>query len=70
MRRLVAVAAAVLLAAATPVAGAPNLAALDVQAYDPPRPAPALSLPDLQGREASLAALRGKVVMLFFWATW
>ena len=34
------------------------------------QPAPAFSLPDLKGRNATLAELRGKVVMLFFWATW
>ena len=49
---------------------APDFASLQVQQYDPPRPAPAFSLPDLKGRNATLAELRGKVVMLFFWATW
>jgi thiol-disulfide isomerase/thioredoxin len=29
-----------------------------------------LSLPDLQGRQISLDALKGKVVILDFWATW
>lgn len=29
-----------------------------------------LSLPDLSGREQSLAALKGRVVVLNFWATW
>lgn len=33
-------------------------------------PAPAFSLTDLQGRTISSAALRGKVVVLDFWATW
>jgi thiol-disulfide isomerase/thioredoxin len=32
--------------------------------------APTLVLPDLSGREFSLAALRGKAVALNFWATW
>lgn len=33
-------------------------------------PAPAFSMTDLQGRTISSAALRGKVVVLDFWATW
>jgi cytochrome oxidase Cu insertion factor (SCO1/SenC/PrrC family) len=49
---------------------APDVASMQIQQYDPPRPAPAFSLPDLKGRNATLAELRGKVVMLFFWATW
>lgn len=70
MNVLAAVAAALTLTAAIPVLAAPDFAALQVQQYDPPRPAPAFSLPDLKGRNATLAELRGKVVMLFFWATW
>jgi thiol-disulfide isomerase/thioredoxin len=33
-------------------------------------PAPAFSLTDLQGRPVSSASLKGKVVVLDFWATW
>lgn len=33
-------------------------------------PAPAFSLPDLDGRNISLDQYRGKVVLLDFWATW
>ena len=34
------------------------------------RQAPSLSLPDLDGTEVSLDAMRGKIVLLNFWATW
>ena len=34
------------------------------------QPAPAVALPDLAGREVTLAALRGRAVALNFWATW
>jgi len=51
-------------------AAAPDFAALDVEKYDPPKPAPGFSLPDLEGRPVRLADLHGKVVLLFYWATW
>jgi thiol-disulfide isomerase/thioredoxin len=35
-----------------------------------PAPAPALTVTTLDGRRLTLAALRGKVVLLNFWATW
>jgi len=70
MRLLVGLTAAVMMTVAVPALAAPDFASLQVQQYDPPRPAPAFSLPDLKGRNATLAELRGKVVMLFFWATW
>jgi thiol-disulfide isomerase/thioredoxin len=35
-----------------------------------PKPAPALALPDLDGKAHDLASLKGKVVLINFWATW
>lgn len=51
-------------------AAAPDFASIDIQRYEPPKPAPAFALPDLDGRQVRLADLRGKVVLLFYWATW
>jgi len=51
-------------------AGAPDFASLQVQPYQPPKPAPAFALPGLDGKVTRLADLRGKVVLVFFWATW
>jgi hypothetical protein len=51
-------------------AASPDLGALDLQAYEAPKPAPAFSLPDLAGHTRNLEGFRGKVVLLFFWATW
>jgi len=49
---------------------APDFASLQVQPYQPPKPAPAFALPALDGRTVRLEDFRGKVVLLFFWATW
>ena len=51
-------------------AAAPDFASLQVRPYQPPKPAPAFALPGLDGNVTRLADLRGKVVLLFFWATW
>jgi cytochrome oxidase Cu insertion factor (SCO1/SenC/PrrC family) len=48
----------------------PDFASLQVQPYQPPKPAPAFALPGLDGKVTRLADLRGKVVLVFFWATW
>lgn len=43
------------------------------EAYVPPvfpRPAPAFTVEDLAGNELALAQLKGRVVLLDFWATW
>jgi cytochrome oxidase Cu insertion factor (SCO1/SenC/PrrC family) len=64
--------AALVLALLLPLgaAAAPDFAAMGIQRYDPPKPAPEFSLPDLDGRRVTLSDLRGKVVLLFYWATW
>jgi len=49
---------------------APDFASMQVQPYQPPKPAPAFALPSLDGRTVRLEDFRGKVVLVFFWATW
>lgn len=56
------------LAAATVLLSAAQAAAGGLPA--PGDPAPAIALPDLQGREVTLASLRGRAVLVHFWATW
>ena len=48
----------------------PASASTAVQTYPPGTPAPALRLPGLDGGQVDLAALRGRPVVVNFWATW
>lgn len=61
---------AVALLATAGLGAEPDFAALGVQRYDPPKPAPPFALPDLNGRTVRLEDLRGSVVLLYFWTTW
>jgi cytochrome c biogenesis protein CcmG/thiol:disulfide interchange protein DsbE len=48
----------------------PSSAPVGAQSYPPGTPAPALKLPALDGGQVDLAALRGRPVVVNFWATW
>jgi cytochrome c biogenesis protein CcmG, thiol:disulfide interchange protein DsbE len=48
----------------------PSSISTAAKAYPPGTPAPALRLPGLDGRPVDLAALRGRPVVVNFWATW
>lgn len=70
MRRIILAGLAVALFATASAGAGPDYSALQAQPYEPPKPAPLFTLPDLEGKAVSLEALRGKLVLLFFWATW
>ena len=71
MMRAALAAVLTMLVLATAAAGAaPDFATVQVQPYTDPKAAPTFALPDLDGRTHRLEELRGKVVMVFFWATW
>jgi cytochrome oxidase Cu insertion factor (SCO1/SenC/PrrC family) len=59
-----------LLVAAPAVTAMPDFASMQVAPYAPPKPAPNLALSDLQGKTVRLADLKGRLVLVFFWATW
>jgi cytochrome c biogenesis protein CcmG/thiol:disulfide interchange protein DsbE len=48
----------------------PSSAPVAAQSYPPGTPAPALKLPALDGGQVDLTALRGRPVVVNFWASW
>jgi cytochrome oxidase Cu insertion factor (SCO1/SenC/PrrC family) len=69
-RAILALALGALAAAPVPGAAADPWDALAVAKPTTRVEAPGFTLPDLAGRPVSLEALRGRVVLLYFWATW
>ena len=55
---------------ASPEPSAPGGERVTLRFFRDPKPAPVFHLKDLDGREISSASLRGKVVIVNFWATW
>jgi peroxiredoxin len=49
---------------------APRLQALGFQVFKTPQPLPDFEAASLQGSKAKLSSLKGKIVLLNFWATW
>jgi cytochrome c biogenesis protein CcmG/thiol:disulfide interchange protein DsbE len=74
VRRWLPIAALLLLSlGCEPVEPTPSASAADTAPAAPhsePVPAPAFTLPDLAGGQVSLAELRGRPVVVDFWATW
>jgi thiol-disulfide isomerase/thioredoxin len=59
------------MAAAAPApAEAAGGEAVTLRFFRDPKPAPMFTVKDLDGREVSTASMRGKVVIVNFWATW
>jgi cytochrome oxidase Cu insertion factor (SCO1/SenC/PrrC family) len=69
IRHLLIALMAVAVCAAPSLAGEPDYAGMQFQPLDG-KPAAAFALPDLEGKTVRLEDFRGKVLMLFFWATW
>jgi len=51
-------------------AGAADTDKVTLRFFRDPKPAPAFTVKDLDGRDIAPASLRGKVVIVNFWATW
>ncbi len=64
------VAVALLLPLAVATASPEAMKALGIVAMRQPTPAPDVSLPTLDGGRVAMKDLRGKLVMVNFWATW
>ena len=57
-------------AADTADPGIANAERVTLRFFREPKPTPAIVVKDIDGREISTASLRGKVVIINFWATW